>query len=74
VQRQEDLPAWEPVRKPVRGVHRERGLADPGHPADGVDPHHPPASAAPATAGRPGWVGTGPRACPRVPPAGRAAV
>ena len=41
VQRQEDLPAGEPVRQPVRGVHRERGLAHPGHPADRVDAHHP---------------------------------
>ena len=40
VQREEDLPAGEPVREPVRGVHRERGLADPGHPADRVDAHH----------------------------------
>ncbi len=41
VQRQEDLPAREPVRELVRGVHRERGLADPGHPPDRVDTHHP---------------------------------
>jgi hypothetical protein len=25
VQRQEDLPVWEPRRELVRGVHRERG-------------------------------------------------
>ena len=41
VQRQEDLPAGEPVRQPVRRVHRERGLAHPGHPADRMDAHHP---------------------------------
>ncbi len=41
VQREEFLPAVEPVRQPVRGMHRERGLADPGHPADRVDAHHP---------------------------------
>ena len=41
VQRQEDLPGREPRRQPVRGMDRERGLADPGHPADRVDPHHP---------------------------------
>jgi hypothetical protein len=41
VQRQEDLPAGEPAGQPVRGVHRERGLAHPGHPADRVDAHHP---------------------------------
>jgi hypothetical protein len=41
VQRQEDLPGREPVRQPVRGVHRERGLAHPGHPPDRVNSHHP---------------------------------
>ena len=40
VQRQEDLPAREPARQLVRGVHRQRRLADPGHPADRVNPHH----------------------------------
>ena len=29
------------VGQPVRRVHRQGGLADPGHPADRVDPHHP---------------------------------
>jgi hypothetical protein len=43
VQRQEELPVGEPLREPVRRVHREGGLADPGHPADRTDPHHPPA-------------------------------
>ena len=32
----------------MRGVHREGGLADPGHPADRVNRHHP------ATTGRRG--------------------
>jgi hypothetical protein len=40
VQRQEELPVREPAREPVRRVHREGGLADPGHPVDGVDLHH----------------------------------
>ena len=43
VQRQEQLPVREPLREPVRRVHRQGGLADPGHPADRADPHHPPA-------------------------------
>ena len=34
-------PSGNRPRQPVRGVHRERGLADPGHPADGVDVDHP---------------------------------
>ena len=41
MQRQEDLPAREPARQPVRRVHRERRLAHPGHPADRMDPHRP---------------------------------
>ena len=41
VQGQEDLLGREPIRQPVRGVHRERGLAHPGHPPDRVNPHHP---------------------------------
>jgi len=41
VQRQEDLPAGKPAGEPVRGVHRERGLADAGHPADRMNAHHP---------------------------------
>ena len=41
VQRQEDLPGREPVRQPVRGVHRERGLAHSGHPPDRVNADHP---------------------------------
>ena len=41
VQRQEDLPGREPVGQPVRGVHRERGLADPGHPPDRMNADHP---------------------------------
>ena len=43
VQRQEQLPVREPLREPVRRVHRQGGLADPGHPADRTNPHHPPA-------------------------------
>ena len=34
-------PSGNRAGQPVRGVHRERGLADPGHPADRVDPDHP---------------------------------
>jgi hypothetical protein len=41
VQRQEELPVRKGPGQPVRGVHRESGLADPGHPIDRVDPHHP---------------------------------
>ena len=41
VQWQEDLPGREPVRQLVRGVHGERGLADPGHPPDRVNADHP---------------------------------
>ena len=41
VQRQEKLPVREAAGQPVRRVHREGRLADPGHPADRVDPHHP---------------------------------
>jgi len=37
VQWQEDLPVREQRREPVGGVDRERGLADPGHPADHVN-------------------------------------
>jgi hypothetical protein len=44
VQRQEDLAAGEPVRQLVRRVYGERGLAYPGHSADGVDAHHSPGS------------------------------
>jgi hypothetical protein len=40
VQRQEELPIREARRQPVRGVHREGSLADPGHPVDHVNPHH----------------------------------
>ena len=43
VQRQEELPVGEPLRELMRRVHREGSLADPGHPADGVDPDHPAA-------------------------------
>ena len=35
------LPARVLAGQQVRGVHRERGLAHPGHPADRVNPHHP---------------------------------
>ena len=47
VQRQEKLPVREISGQLVRRVHREGRLADPGHPADRVDPHH-------ASAGRGG--------------------
>jgi hypothetical protein len=40
VQRQEELPIWEAPGQPVGGVHREGGLADPGHPVDRVNAHH----------------------------------
>ena len=43
VQRHEELPVREPFGQPVRGVHRETGLADPGHPVDRVNAHHPAA-------------------------------
>ena len=46
VQRQEELPVREGSGQPVRGVHREGGLADPGHPADRVNAHDPPPSSA----------------------------
>ena len=56
VQRQEELPVREAPGQPVRGVHREGGLADPGHPVDRVDAHHPAARGqarqAPPSAGR----------------------
>jgi hypothetical protein len=35
------MPAREPVSPLVRGVDREGGLADRGHPADRVNAHHP---------------------------------
>ena len=44
VQRQEELAVREGPGQPVRGVHREGGLADPGHPVDRVDAHYPAAS------------------------------
>ncbi len=43
VQRQEKLPIGETRSELVCGVHREGGLADPGHPVDRADPHHPAA-------------------------------
>jgi len=43
VQRQEELPVRKPFGQPVRGVYRKAGLADPGHPVDGVNAHHPAA-------------------------------
>ena len=46
VQRQEKLPVREIPGQPVRRVHREGRLADPGHPADRMDPHHPAGPAA----------------------------
>jgi hypothetical protein len=41
VQRQEDLPGREPRCQLVRGVDRERGLADPGHSPDRMNTDHP---------------------------------
>ena len=41
MQRQEELPVREGPGQPVRRVHREGSLADPGHPADRVNAHHP---------------------------------
>ena len=44
VQRQEELPVREGPGQPVRRMHREGGLADPGHPIDRVDLYHPATS------------------------------
>ncbi len=44
VQQQEKLPVRKSPGQPVRGVHRERGLADPGHTADGMDTNYPATS------------------------------
>ena len=52
VQRKEELPVREPPGQPVRGVHREGGLADPRHPVDRIDLHWPTA---------PGHIGQQPR-------------
>ena len=41
VQREEELPVREGPGQPVRRMHREGGLADPGHPVDRVDLYHP---------------------------------
>ena len=38
-----NCPSGKRPAEPVRGVHREGGLADPGHPADRVHRHHPAA-------------------------------
>ena len=43
MQRQKELPVRETAGELVRGVHREGGLADPGHPPDRVNRHHPAA-------------------------------
>jgi len=40
VQRQEELPVREGPGQPVRGVHRESGLADPRHPIDRMNAYH----------------------------------
>jgi hypothetical protein len=53
VQREEDLPPGT-ASEPVRGVHRQRRLADPGHPADRVNVHHP--ARAPGTRHRAGQL------------------
>ena len=39
-----NCPSGKRPGEPVRGVHREGGLADPGHPADRVNRHHPAAT------------------------------
>jgi len=39
VQVDEQLPVAEPSGEPVRGVHGQGGLADPGHPVDRGDHH-----------------------------------
>jgi len=44
VQGQVKLAVGETASQPVGRLHRERGLADPGHPADRADPHNPTAS------------------------------
>ena len=43
VQRQVKLAVGETASQPVGRMDREGGLADPGHPADRADPHHPTA-------------------------------
>jgi hypothetical protein len=40
MERQEDLAGREPGREGMCGMHRESGLADPGHAADRVDAHY----------------------------------
>jgi hypothetical protein len=40
VQRHEELPVGETLGEPVRSVHCEGRLADPGHPADRMDAYH----------------------------------
>ena len=57
VQRQEELPVREPAGQLVRGVHRERGLADAGHPVDRVDAHDPAVGRAGQRAQQPGEFG-----------------
>ena len=57
VQRQEELPVREPPGQLVRGVHRERGLADAGHPVDRVDAHDPAVGRAGQRAQQPGEFG-----------------
>jgi hypothetical protein len=58
MQRQEELAARELVREPVRGVNRQGGLADPGHPVDRVNAHHPAVSGqAVNRPGQPGMFG-----------------
>ncbi len=39
MQRQEKLPVRETRGQQMSGVHRERGLADPGHPVNGMNVH-----------------------------------
>jgi len=41
MQRQEELAVGEARGQPVRSVHRQGRLADPGHTADGMDTHNP---------------------------------
>jgi len=54
------LPVGEPVRHPPRPVHRQRGLAHPGHPRHGRDHHRPAQATISVTAvGKPGLAEQG---------------
>lgn len=51
MQAKEDLPVREAGAEAVGGVHRERGLSDPGHPIDRVDADDPTSRCLPANRG-----------------------